>query len=82
MERKRLIQCPEFEKVEVATYLANTLSLNQLLAIETLTRTGKIRKVINGTINSENDEQNDVSSEHSKIPNRTSNGRIRYMVID
>lgn len=81
-QRKRLIQCPEFEKVEIATYLANTLSLKQLLAIESMARSGKIKKIIGGTGNSEQSEQNDVSSEQTKKIDRTVKGRLRYMIID
>lgn len=81
-QRKTLFDDPAFEKTAIVIYLSNTLSLKQLLAIESLTKSGKIRKVINGTGNSEQSEQNDVSSEQSKILERTSKGRLRHMIID
>ena len=80
MERKRLIQCPEFEKVEIATYLTNTLSLNQLLAIEDLARSGKLKRITGVNINNKN-----LGEESTKAttPEKSIRGqRLRHVIID
>jgi hypothetical protein len=80
--RKTLFNDPAFEKTAAATYLANTLSLNQLLTIESLARSGKIKKIINGSCNSEQSEQIDPQSEQITKPEQIGKGRLKYMVID
>lgn len=82
MERKRLIQFPELEKVEIATYLVNTLSLKQLLIIEDLARSGKLKKITGGTVPNKDQNQSDESSEITKPGKTVAGRRLRYMVID
>lgn len=44
--RKRLIQDPDMEKIEISIYLVNNLSLAQMLSIENMVRSGQLRKII------------------------------------
>lgn len=44
--RKRLIQDPDMEKIEISMYLVNNLSLAQMLSIENMVRSGQLKKII------------------------------------
>lgn len=72
MERTKLFSAPdpEMEKIEIARYLVNNLTLSQLLTIEHMVKSGKLNQIMN--------EQKEKESKQPEKPERTPQIKVKF----
>jgi hypothetical protein len=71
MERRKLFNDPDLEKIEIARFLVNNLTLSQLLTIEHMVKSGKLNQIMN--------EQKE--SEPSEKTERTPLRKVRFSIL-